>query len=310
MAVALSLLWTVLAGVWIAALPRGRSRWLDYAYPLAPCVAAAAYFLLADGSQAARLLELALAAALAIWALLTLVWLASLVRRDTSIMDIAYPLAPLAAAAVVAARAGPIGAHGWITLAACAAWALRLALHVAIRNLPHGEDARYAKWRARSGARWWWWSYFQVFLLQGVLVWGWALPLVFALARPAAPLAWNDALGLLVLAAGVTFEAGADWQLARHRADPARRGTVLQAGLWALSRHPNYFGEALVWWGFFFFALSHPWGWIGIVSPLYVTWFMNQGSATRMTDAYLHKHRPDYAAYAARVPAFWPRLWR
>ena len=244
------------------------------------------------------------------WALLTLVWLASLVRRDTSIMDIAYPLAPLAAAAVVAARAGPIGAHGWITLAACAAWALRLALHVAIRNLPHGEDARYAKWRAHSGARWWWWSYFQVFLLQGVLVWGWALPLVFALARPAAPLAWNDALGLLVLAAGVTFEAGADWQLARHRADPARRGTVLQSGLWALSRHPNYFGEALVWWGFFFFALSHPWGWIGIVSPLYVTWFMNQGSATRMTDAYLHKHRPDYAAYAARVPAFWPRLWR
>jgi len=144
---------------------------------------------------------------------------------------------------------------------------------------------------------------------QGVLVWGWALPLVFALARPAAALAWN-ALGLLALAAGVAFEADADWQLARHRADPARRGTVLQSGLWALSRHPNYFGEALVWWGFFLFALSHPWGWIGIASPLYVTWFMTQGSATRMTDAYLHKHRPDYAAYAARVPAFWPRLWR
>lgn len=310
MAIGLTALWLALAAVWIAALPGGRARRAGSLYPLAPCAVAAAWFALDGGSEAARLLALALAAALAIWALLTLVWLASLVLRDASIMDIAYPLTPLLAAAVVAVRAGPIGVHGWITLAACAVWALRLALHIAMRNLPHGEDARYRKWRARFGTRWWWWSYFQVFLLQGVLVWGWALPLVFALAHPAAAPAWNDALGLLVLGMGVAFEAGADWQLARHRADPARRGTVLQSGLWALSRHPNYFGEALVWWGFFLFALSHPWGWISIASPLYVTWFMNQGSATRMTDAYLHKRRPDYAAYAARVPAFWPRLWR
>ena len=313
--VTLTSAWAVVVALWLVAIPRQRVRWADYVYPLLPCAAVLAYTLLASESgtpsaEAARLLYVALAAGAAIWALVTLVWLASLAKRDASIMDIAYPLVPLAAAVVVAVFAGGIAAHAWLVLVAASLWVFRLALYIAARNLPHGEDARYAKWRVRIGPKWWWWSYFQVFVLQGVVVWLWSMPLIFALAVPDAQIAWSDWIGLAVLLVGVVFEAGADWQLARHRADPQNRGKILQSGFWGLSRHPNYFGEALVWWGFFFFALAHPWGWITILSALYVTWFMNQGSATKMTDAYMHKRRPDYAEYAARVPVFFPRLWK
>jgi len=307
--------WAVVVAIWLVAIPRQRLRWADYVYPLLPCAAVLAYAWVSTSGaaaslEAARILYLALAAAAAIWVFVSLVWLASLAKRDASIMDIAYPLVPVVAVAVVAVLPGGIGAHAWLVLGAAALWAFRLSIYIGARNLPHGEDARYAKWRVRFGAKWWWWSYFQVFVLQGVLVWLWSVPLFFALAVPQAQIAGNDWLGLAVLLVGVVFEAGADWQLARHRADPQNRGKILQSGLWGISRHPNYFGEALVWWGFFFFALAHPWGWIAILSALYVTWFMNQGSATKMTDAYMHKHRPDYAEYAARVPAFFPRLWK
>lgn len=307
--------WAVVFALWLVAMPRQRVRWSDYVYPLAPCLAMLGYAFLSMASdaasvEAARMLYFALAAAAAIWVFVSLVWLASLAKRDASIMDIAYPLVPLVAAVVVAVLSGGIGAHAWLVLGAAGLWGIRLSLYIGARNLPHGEDARYAKWRARFGAKWWWWSYFQVFVLQGVLVWLWSVPLYFSLAVPGAQILWSDWLGLVVLLVGVGFEAGADCQLARHRADPRNKGKILQSGLWALSRHPNYFGEALVWWGFFFFALAHPWGWVAILSALYVTWFMNQGSATKMTDAYMHKRRPDYAAYASRVPAFFPRLWK
>lgn len=307
--------WAIVVGIWLIAIPRERVRRADYVYPLVPCVVLLTYAFLTMASDAASaeatgMLYLALAAGAAIWVLVTLVWLASLAKRDASIMDIAYPLVPVLAAVVVAVLSGGFGTHAWLVLAAAGVWAFRLALYVGARNLPRGEDARYARWRVRFGASWWWWSYFKVFLLQGVLIWLWSAPLLFALALPGAQIEWNDWLGLAVLLTGVMFEAGADLQLARHRADPQNRGKILQSGLWQLSRHPNYFGETLVWWGFFFFALAHPLGWITILSALYVTWFMNQGSATKMTDAYMHKHRPDYAEYAARVPAFFPRLWK
>ena len=261
-------------------------------------------------------LPLLAANAALVLALMTTLWLVSVRLRDASIVDPFWSMAFLLVAAHTALRTG-LAPGKTLLLAAVAAWALRLFVHLLLRSLGKPEDPRYAAFRARFGPeQYWWFSFFQVFLLQGALVVVISAPLQVAGAAPAPdPVSAFDLAGVLLFAVGLAIEAVADAQLAAFRRARAGEGPdaprrVLDTGLWRFSRHPNYFGEALVWWGFFFFALSHPWGWIGIVSPLYVTWFMNQGSATRMTDAYLHKHRPDYAAYAARVPAFWPRLWR
>ena len=307
---ALALGWALLAAIWLVALPRQRTRALDHAYPLLPLFVIAAFVLFPDG-EAGKLLFLLLVSGLAIWCAVTLVWLVSLARRDASIMDIAYPWLPvLVCAAAISLEWTEAGFTSGVAVAIVLLWALRLSLHVAVRNLPLGEDARYARWRAKSGARWWWRSYFQVFLLQAVIIWFWSWPLVFALAAPAgSPSGWIYA-GVAVFLAGFLLETAADWQLTRFRGDAANRGRVLQSGVWALSRHPNYLGEALVWWGFFLISLVHPWAWLTLPCPIYVTWFMNSGSATRMTDAHLHKRKPGYAEYAARTPPFFPSLWR
>jgi steroid 5-alpha reductase family enzyme len=183
----------------------------------------------------------------------------------------------------------------------------RYSLYILWRNLPHGEDPRYARWRQRSGARWWWWSYFQIFLLQGVVIWIWAVPLVFGMRASGEIGFWHIA-GALVWLVGFVFEAGSDWQLTRFKRQRTDRSQLLDTGLWALSRHPNYFGQTCMWWGYGVFALAHPWGWLSVLPLVYVTWFMNKGSATSLMERHMVKTKPGYANYCATVPAFFPRL--
>jgi steroid 5-alpha reductase family enzyme len=183
----------------------------------------------------------------------------------------------------------------------------RYTLYILWRNLPHGEDPRYARWRQRAGNRFWWWSYFQIFLLQGVIIWFWATPLALGMAAPGPIGFWHTA-GALVWLVGFVFEAGGDWQLThfkRHRKDPSQ---LLNTGLWGLTRHPNYFGQTCMWWGYGVFALAHPWGWLSVFPLAYVTWFMNKGSATSLMERHMVKTKPGYAHYCATVPAFFPRL--
>ncbi|MBL8382979.1 MAG: DUF1295 domain-containing protein [Burkholderiales bacterium] len=295
----------VLVGIWVVRLALMRARARDYVMPAAPVAVVALWKAAAAGGEAASFLAFYLQSGAVIGAVLTLVWLASLARRDSSIMDIAYAAVVGVAAWVAALRDASFTPQAVVALVLVTLWSARLSLHLAVRNLPHGEDPRYTRWRQRFGAHWWWWSYFQVFLLQGVLIWLWALPLHLALWVHAEWHPLHAAAGL-VFAVGFAFEAGGDWQLARFRADPANRGKVLDAGLWRLTRHPNYFGEAVIWWSFWLLALAHPWGWASVVCPLWVTWFMARDSATPMQERYLAKTKPGYADYVARVPAFVP----
>jgi steroid 5-alpha reductase family enzyme len=109
---------------------------------------------------------------------------------------------------------------------------------------------------------------------------------------------------------GFVFEAGGDWQLTRfkrHRTDPSQ---LLNTGLWSLTRHPNYFGQTCMWWGYGVFALAHPWGWLSVFPLAYVTWFMNKGSATSLMERHMIKTKPGYAEYCDNVPAFFPRFWK
>ncbi len=223
-------------------------------------------------------------------------------------MDIAYGFLMVGAPWWVYLNLGnDVSASGLLLLGLASIGFGRYSLYILWRNLPHGEDPRYARWRERSGQRWWWWSYFQVFLLQGVVLWVWAIPLTFGLLSGEGIGPWQMA-GLLVWAAGFVFEAGGDWQLARFKRRRKDRSQLLDTGLWALTRHPNYFGQTCMWWGYGLFAMAHPWGWLSLLPLTYITWFMNRGSATSLMERHMVKTKPGYAEYCARVPAFFPRL--
>jgi steroid 5-alpha reductase family enzyme len=164
--------------------------------------------------------------------------------------------------------------------------------------------------RNRFGRNWWWLSLPQVFLLQAILIWFVPAPLVAAVLYGQRPLAWLDYLGIAVAAFGLIFEAVADFQLSAFRADPANRDKVMQRGLWGWSRHPNYFGDAAMWWGYFAigFSASHMW-WL-ILSPLLVTFLLLQVSGVTLLEDGIEHRRPGYAAYKHRVSAFIPWLPR
>ncbi len=150
-------------------------------------------------------------------------------------------------------------------------WGLRLSLYIFFRNKGKGEDFRYAAWRDEAGSSWPWRSFFKVFLLQGVLMWIIAVPLI-AVQRgdTTSPLKCLDYTGAALWLVGFIFEAGGDWQLARFKADPANKGKLLTSGLWSLTRHPNYFGDAAQWWGFWLIAASAGAPWT-VFSPIIMT---------------------------------------
>jgi steroid 5-alpha reductase family enzyme len=180
-----------------------------------------------------------------------------------------------------------------------------LAAHIWARH--KGEDRRYTVLRTQFGRNWWWMSLVQVFLLQAILIWFIPAPLVTAVLFSHRLMGWLDYLGIAVAACGVLFEALADFQLAAFRADPASKGKVMDRGLWSWSRHPNYFGECVMWWGYFSigFAASHMW-WL-LLSPLLVTFLLLQVSGVALMEDKIDERRPAYAEYRRRVSAFVPR---
>ena len=246
-------------------------------------------------------------------AMMTLLWLVSVRLRDASIVDPFWSVGFLLVAAHTAVRTGFTPGKA-LLLGAVSAWALRLFLYLLRRGRGKPEDPRYAAFRRRFGPeRYWWVSYFQVFLLQGLLVVVISAPLQLAAAAPAPdPVSATDLLGLVLFAAGLGIGAVADAQLAAFRGERSRAGSgdpkrVLDTGLWKYSRHPNYFGEALLWWGFWVMALDVPAGWATVLAPALMTFLLVKVSGVAMLDAHMAATRPEYADYVRRTSAFLPR---
>lgn len=148
-------------------------------------------------------------------------------------------------------------------------------------------------------------------MLQGILIWVWVMPFAFAASVDVSALQVTDWLGIAVWLAGFFFLVLGDSQMNAFKADPANKGGIMDRGLWSITRHPNYFGEPLVYFGYFMFALSHPWGWVSIVGPLYTTLFMGWGSATPGNERHMRKTRGEaWDEYVRRVPMFFPGLPR
>lgn len=237
----------------------------------------------------------------------TLVWLASLRARDVSLVDrfwgpgfallaLAWPLAMHAANP----RAG-------LVAVLVAVWGMRLGWHIQRRNRGHAEDARYAAMRARSPGTFAWSSLATVFMLQAVLQWIVAWPL-WAIARPGAgTLGAVDAIALLVWVVGFAFEAVGDAQLAAWKRDAANHGRIMDRGLWAWTRHPNYFGDACVWWAFALFAAAAHAPWWVYAGPALMTLLLARVSGVGLLESTM-RQRPGWDAYARRTSAFvpWP----
>jgi len=238
-----------------------------------------------------------LAAALVVWAI-------SVFKRDVSIVDSLWSLLFFIAAGVYLGTAPAPGFTAILVLLMVGLWALRLSAYITWRNWGEAEDRRYQHIRERNQPGFAYKSLYLVFGLQGVLAWIISLPLLVAI-HASAPLDWLGYLGILLWLVGMTFEAGGDWQLARFKANPANRGKVLDSGLWRYSRHPNYFGNALIGWGFFLLALSAG-GWWTVVAPALMTFLLLKVSGVVLLEQDISDRRPEYRAYIQRTNAFFP----
>ncbi|MFL9609477.1 DUF1295 domain-containing protein [Methylobacillus sp. Pita2] len=230
-------------------------------------------------------------------------WLYSIYRHNVHIIDSMWSLYFLITAWCVASSQ-PLTERGvWLLLLAMV-WGIRLSLYLAIRNWGKPEDYRYQQIRANNSPHFWFKSLYIVFGLQLILAWIIALPLVAGL-HGTAPWSWLDVLGLAVIVSGIAYESIADWQLYRFKRNPANQGKVLDHGLWAWSRHPNYFGEAVTWWGFYLVALAAG-GWWTIFSPILMMVLLLRVSGVSLLEQTIHERRPQYRDYIKRTSAFFP----
>lgn len=234
------------------------------------------------------------------------VWLVSLVRRDASLADACWGLGFVALAWLYRDLGDAESLRAALVPALITIWGARLSAHILWRSRGRGEDPRYAAMRRRWGARFPLVSLFTVFWLQAAVLWIVALPLLQVQTAPA-PWSWLDGLGVALFVAGFAFEAVGDLQLLRFRADPANRGRVLDRGLWRYTRHPNYFGDATLWWGLGCLALATPGGAWTLAGPALMTFLLRRVSGVTLLEKGLHETRPGYRDYVTRTSPFLPR---
>ena len=241
-----------------------------------------------------------------ILAVAVLTWLISLLKDDVSIVDSLWSLLFLGAASVYYLAVPETSARSLLVLILVTIWALRLSLYITWRNWAEPEDARYQEIRRNNEPNFRLKSLYIVFGLQGVLAWIISAPLLFAISSNA-PLNALDYAALALWFIGLVFEAGGDFQLARFKADPANKGQVMDQGLWRYTRHPNYFGDFCIWWGFYLFALAAG-GWWTIFAPVLMTVLLLRVSGVALLEKDISERRPAYHDYIERTNAFFPGI--
>jgi len=239
-------------------------------------------------------------------------WWMSVQRRDASIVDVYWGPGFGVIAAVALATGAGTDPRRFLVVTLVAMWGFRLGGYLFWRKRQEpGEDFRYVAMRQRFGDDFWLMSLFNVFLLQAGLMWVVSLPVQWVVTTPSEPsLGTLDLLGFSLWATGLTFEALGDLQLIEFRSHPTNAGKVLDTGLWRYTRHPNYFGDFCVWWGFYLFACATPNGWWTFIGPAVMSGLLLRVSGVPMLERSLLKHKAGYAAYAARTSAFFPMMPR
>lgn len=235
-------------------------------------------------------------------------WLLSRRINNYSLVDVTWSYALLSLLAIYAGGTTGDPTRKLVIGIMGAIWALRLGTYLLIRVWSHHpkEDIRYAvmrdKWRARPGL-----MFFLFFQAQAILIVLLSLPHLLAMNNPAPGLGWVECIGFIVWLTGIIGESVADWQMKRFKADVANKGKVCQTGLWHWSRHPNYFFESTIWWGFWLFACGSPWGWITIYAPLLILYFLLRVTGIPLTEkCALQSKGAAYRQYQRTTSAFIP----
>jgi steroid 5-alpha reductase family enzyme len=233
-------------------------------------------------------------------------WFAlSLIKKRNDVADVAWGLGFVLLAWLSFSLSYPSDTRGVLVNTLVSIWGLRLAWHIHGRNKGKAEDYRYLAWRKAWGEWFYVRSYFQVYLLQGFFLFLIALPVLVIHQGQRTEVGWTDFLGIAIWALGFFFEVIGDAQLAQFIKNPANKGKLMQQGLWAYTRHPNYFGEVVLWWGIWLLSISISGGWFALIGPVTITFLILQVSGIPMLEKKMAEH-PDFAAYKRRVSSFFP----
>lgn len=246
-------------------------------------------------------------AGLIILVLVTLLWIWSVIIKNVSIVDIFWGLGFVVVNALYVFMTGDLNTRKIVILTLVSIWGLRLTIYLAMRNIGKGEDFRYQEFRRQYGPkRYWWFSFFQVFLLQGALIMIVSLPLLgVSSSSSSGELGVLDYIGILVWLIGFTFEAGGDFQLARFKRNIENKGKVLDTGFWRYTRHPNYFGDSAVWWAYAIFSIAAG-GYWHIVGSIVMTLLIIKISGVTLLEKTLKDTKPQYRDYIQKTNSFFP----
>jgi len=236
---------------------------------------------------------------------MTLWFLVARTMSRFDIADIAWGPGFMISALAAAAVSENLNPRAYLVMAVVIIWGVRLSLHVYLRNRVKGEDERYRAWRQEWGRNANIRAYFQVFLLQGLLLLVIALPVTSVIMADSSPWTMLDAAGLLIWTMGFLFEVIGDWQLLRFKQDAAHKGRIIMRGLWRYSRHPNYFGEVTLWWGIYLIALAAGAAWPVIIGPLAITFLILRVSGIPMLEK-KYEGNPEFEKYRQQTSAFFP----
>ena len=252
-------------------------------------------------------MTLFLQAALIILFLVTLLWVWSVFIKNASIVDIFWGFGFVVVNSFYVFMSGELNARKILVLVLVSIWGFRLSIYLAIRNIGKGEDFRYQEFRKNYGPkRYWWFSFFQTFLLQGVLIMIVSLPLLgINSSANSGNLKALDYIGIAVWLIGFTFEAGGDFQLARFKKDIANKGKVLNTGFWKYTRHPNYFGDSAVWWAYAIFSIAAGSYW-QIIGSIVMTLLIIKISGVSLLEKTLNHTKPQYREYIQKTNSFFP----
>ena len=232
-------------------------------------------------------------------------WLWSVVHKNVTVIDSYWGPGFAVIATTTSLSGGHFEARSLLILALVWCWSLRLGLYLTWRSRGQPEDPRYVAIRARNEP-FWIKSLWIVFGLQGALMLVIAMPLQASLVAGKSPLGWLDGLGLGLWVVGLYFEAVGDIQLAQFKANPDNKGKVMDRGLWRYTRHPNYFGDFCVWWGFYLIAVAAGQAWT-VFAPILMSFMLMKVSGVPLLEKKLTNTRPAYAEYIRKTSAFFPR---
>lgn len=251
------------------------------------------------------LLSIIYSGGIAVFVFMTGVFVIALLKKDNSIVDVAWGIGFILVALLTFFLSGGFPWRQIVVTGLVCIWGTRLSFYIYRRNKGRGEDFRYARWRKNWGRLFVLRSYFQIFMLQGILLLIIAFPVMLVNGSEAKAFSLWDAAGIGLWLTGFFFEALGDYQLSRFKKDPQNKGKLMTQGLWRLTRHPNYFGEATLWWGIFLIALSAENGWTAVISPVFITFLLLRVSGVTMLEKKYAGNRA-YEEYARKTSSFFP----